>query len=425
MAEELTKSYPGRVLVSAIHINDTMETNDGYFDSTGLAGLPTSNIDRSLLDLDPIEWMDTIEAQLALDVPATLDVQRNYDATSRNLEITVCADFTSTLSNVEYRLAGILIEDGVTGNPPYFNQDNFYTAGDLGPMGGFEDLPAIVNAEFMVYDHVNRGLLSDFHGIENSIPTNPEAGTSYCETMMVTLAEDFDEEYVRAYGLLLDNSSSQVVNAGFSAYAQGSVNAVPMYHSPNTTKAQVNVPIAYDILAHDPDQQTLTIEAVSNLPSWLSLVPFGDNDAQLVGIPISTGNLSVDLALSDGIDQRVETFTIEVVEDTEGWVQVGNKVFSDLPSEHKCWSAINPNTNEIYTLVMSYDNEVFSHKYDGASWSQMGELSEGVNLFGAIAVDPTTEEVWRVYREANSSIVSKFNGIEWEQVGDYLPAITV
>ncbi len=421
MAETLTTLYPGRILVSAIHINDTMETDDGYFDSTGLAGLPTSNIDRSLLDLDPIEWMDTIESQLALEIPATINVSRNYEADSRNLEITICADFMTSLSNVDYRLAGILIEDGVTGNPPYFNQDNFYSAGDLGPMGGFEDLPAIVNAEFMVYDHVNRGLISDFHGVENSIPANPTAGESYCTSLTTTLSDDFDPEYIKAYGLLIDHNTGSILNAGTSAYAEGDLNAVPMFHSPNQTKAQINVPIAYDILAHDPDKQALNFEVIGDLPSWLNLVAIGEDDAQLIGIPNGVGNFDVSIKVSDGIDDRTEIFTVEVVADTEGWVQIGDKVFSDLPSEHKCFSAINPNNNEIYTLGMSHDNEVFSYKFDGSEWSQMGSTMAGINLFGDIAVNPVNDEVWRIYRETNSSIVSKFNGTDWEQVGDYLP----
>ena len=127
----------------------------------------------------------------------------------------VCSMQGQMLSG-NYALAGIVVESGITGPPPSYDQSNSYSGGDEGPMGGYEDLPNPVPATRMVYNHVGRHLLGGYNGDAASLPMTLEDGQTYSHTYSYTLPEGFNEEYVYVVGLMINQSTGEILNAGGS-----------------------------------------------------------------------------------------------------------------------------------------------------------------------------------------------------------------
>lgn len=89
---------------------------------------------NTITELKPFETLkQDMETQLAKTPPASIDVKTNWNDSNRELKMDVVANFTQPLSG-DYRLAAIVVESGVTGNTPGYNQVNAYSGGAFGEM---------------------------------------------------------------------------------------------------------------------------------------------------------------------------------------------------------------------------------------------------------------------------------------------------
>ncbi len=414
------QTYPDNVLISAVHINDDMETQDGYFDSLGLFGLPTSALNRKMKDIKPKDWLITLSSLLDEPSISTLEIQKNYNSSTRELSVTICATFNDSILNGKFSLAAILIEDGVTGEPPSYSQENIYSGGDVGPMGGWEDKPKIVNAENMVYDHVNRGLLTDYHGIENSIPSHIESNTPYCKTILVPLEDHFNDHNIRVYAMIINQSNGEIQNSNVSEYANGSKNALPFIIGRKNHQTQIGLSTKIKISVHDTDCQSITMNP-KDLPDWLTFLPINDHEAILVGDAVSTGLYNIPIEISDGVDMITDTIHIEVKPDNIGWVQMGESLFSEEESEYQCLAAINPQTDELFSMGITSSNKVFSYQFINENWEKAGVNNTAFPLFGAINIHPITGNPWRFHREINDSAVYEYTNGIWNKIGKSIP----
>ena len=132
-----------------------------------------------------------------------LSTTSTWDATTRELVVTVTADFQAQRT-ITINLAVVLTEDGVTGSDSGYAQANAYAGGSNGSMGGYEKLPSPVPASQMVYDHVARAIEPAFAGDRNSFPAVVNNGDPHSKTYTFTLPTDWDEQKIHIIGLMMD-----------------------------------------------------------------------------------------------------------------------------------------------------------------------------------------------------------------------------
>lgn len=164
------EAYPDNFVVVAKHnyYTDTPEelkspTYD--YDADGNTTWPYCVIDR-LYAMDPIPStaMAAVEQCINRGTVVALDAKASFLPDDKShINARAMAQFTTSLSNVNYRFAFALVEDKVTG----YAQNNNYSGGSNGAMGGWESKPSMAS---VTLNHVARMGYSIKDGIERSIP---------------------------------------------------------------------------------------------------------------------------------------------------------------------------------------------------------------------------------------------------------------
>ncbi len=232
----------------AVHNGDPMVVADYDTPIGGLiAGYPSALVDR-LPDVDPSAMTNDFFARLQVAPTAFMSTTSTWNSTTRELAVTVTADFQSAANN-NYKLACVLTEDGVTGTGSGYNQANAYAGGGNGVMGGFELLPSPVPAAQMVYDHVARAIVPSFAGDATSFPATVTAGDVHSKTYTFTLDNTWDEYNIHIIGLLID-PTGKIDNASKSGIEALSIGLTDLestfkgftiYPNPASTMATVEI----------------------------------------------------------------------------------------------------------------------------------------------------------------------------------------
>ncbi len=418
--DSLMHKYDNVVFIS-IHTSDPMEY-DEYSLASGLSSAPSANVNRKLLGTEPTTWESKRLQEMAVNPPAYISVTTTYDNLTRSLSATISANFIQALSG-DYRLAAVVIEDGVTGPAPGYNQSNSYSGGST-PMGGFENLPNPVPAQMMAYDHVPRKLLGGYNGQPGSLPATITNGSQHSYAFNYTVPTGYNPDYITVAGFLIENSTGFILNSGLSTYLSGDTNAKPLFTSSPVESGFTGSPYSYSVYTHDPDNYDVTIAATQK-PSWLSFQQTGQTEGILFGTPPTTGTFDVTLTVSDGILSTDQSFQIQVGSGTGQWEIVGTPGISQTNvngltiatgtdgTPYMASGAKGSGTN--YTLTVS--------KFDGQSWVPVGSPSfaqyEGHMGFD---LDPDNDP-WIAYNSKTDNTrlqVKKSNGTSWENVGGLL-----
>ena len=408
----LAQNYPDNALFVAVHNGDPME-NQEYNEEAAFSALPNGHIDRVVdSDMEPALMNTDLASRLLLSPPASVEVATNFNEANRLLTMEISANFVESL-NGDYRLAGIVVEDGITGPPPIFDQSNSYSGGGAGPMGGYEDLPSPVPASIMVYNHVGRHLAGGYNGEEGSLPLSINSGESHTHTYTYTLPQEYNEEYVYVIGILVNAVTGEVLNAGRSLYLPGFDNGKPFFHSSPQEDGFVGLNYQYDILTHDPEHNELEITSLTHLPDGLVLIDLGDGKAEIKGIPTEEGSFEVRLNVTDGEWNIEQTFQLEIGEPQEDWIQIGNAGFSPGDVD-KTDIEISPQ-GEIFVMAV-LDNQVYVYKLENDKWTQQGTVLSAQFNRPTMALHP--DGVPYVF---TLGTVYKLEEGEWNQIGDQLP----
>lgn len=409
--KQITQNYTDDAIFIAVHSGDDME-NASYFTSTGLTGLPNGNIDRaSVSGMSPGSITSDLAPYTSLVPPADIEVTTSYDPVSRELNMTVSADFASAVSG-DWRLAAIVVEDGITGPAPAYNQSNAYSGGGNGPMGGYENLPSSVSASIMVYNHVGRYLAGGYNGDTGSLPSSILAGQTHQYTYQWTLPTPYNEDYISVVGLLVNATTGEVSNVNKSDYIMGYANASPFYHSVPQELAYSGQNYAYDILVHDPEYDNLSISSVSSLPTWMTLTDNGGGKAVLSGTPTTAGSYPVTLNVYDGTWNVEQTFTVVVEDVTVDWTQVGDAGFSQAGVDKIDFEL--SSTGQPYVLTTE-DGIIKLYQFELGVWQQLGGSITGNTSHLDFALDNTNTPY--IFSDGK---IQKYNGTSWEQVGNSL-----
>jgi hypothetical protein len=210
--KKLAEKYPDTFIRIAIHYNDSMECALYYSGvSQFISGFPEALIDRAYYD-DPANYDYYYKQIINAFTPASLSLNAVFlDETKKNIALTSKIVFNTKYDgNADFRIAFVVIENDVTG----FTQNNAFSGGEYGIMGGFEKLPDPVPANQMIFQNVARGIFDSFNGISGSIPSsvniNEEIRYAYTLKLPVSVTNIYNSEII---ALLIDNRTGQIKNA--------------------------------------------------------------------------------------------------------------------------------------------------------------------------------------------------------------------
>lgn len=408
------------VIFVAIHCSDPM-ANDDYYNASGLLGAPSANISRRYLGQDTQTWFAHVEQESQTPSKVYMTIQCEYDPETRQLTADVGAMALEDMSG-DYRFAAILIEDGVTGPAPSYNQTNSYSGGGHGPMGGYENLPNPIPAERIAYDHVGRQLLCDYNGVPGSFPSSLQASHDAYYEFTYTLDENWDYNYVSVIGLLVAPDGT-VENAVKSFYLNGDNTAAPLFTSTPKTEAYANLNYLYNIYFHDPDSKNLTISLAQG-PAWLSLEQYDGKSACLYGTPDQPGNYEVSLMLSDNNHSTYQDFTIVVDEPLSGnWEYVGPRGFSQNPFQ--VFSIKRDNDGNLYIFGNQSNTPVLYKNASGTdTWEQMGSINTACSVSAGGMDVSSNGDVYVAYSDqSDAGHAFKWDGNQWTNIGSAFSSV--
>ncbi len=420
-ARQLLADYPDQILISAIHVNDPMARTPAYYDSTNLIGFPASHMDRNLLNIDPDEWQDHIEELLNQEVHATLSFSGGYNADNTKILAEICVEISDPNLVPDLSLAALIVGDNVSGEPSDYSQNNFYSGGAQGEQGDFASRPFEVNAEFMVYDHAVKTLLTDYHGDDTIIPENPVANQAYCLSINQDVDWPVDRDQQRIYGLLINQEDGTIYQAGAGTYLAGNSFGFPRFHGPTLEHVNKGANLAMDVLFHDVDTPDDELEfSIAEKPDWISLENDGPFGYRLLGSTDVPGNYQVMFNLKDETNSLQFPYTIIVDEEENPWDVIGGANFSVQETENLVTSASNTDGSRIAVMGIDRDDQVFVYEYHNDTWTDLAIDNDGFSDFGAICYGPNDQDIYVFHRVANDSRVFHFNGESWNQLGDAL-----
>jgi len=278
--EKVNQDYPDDQVSIAVHGGSNSEPmrDAAYSAGAGFSGFPGMNVDRELkgVDIGPSDIGNYVETRRTLPTPVLLEGTYTIDGSS--LAANVSAKFFINQSNANYRLAAIVVEDGVQGTGPGYRQTNYYAGGGNGEMGGFEKLPSTVPADQMVYDHVGRALLGGYNGQENSVPGSITDQQTVNYTFTYTIPEKYNytsnpandvvpnTDNMHVVLLLIDQSNKTIVNAAKLTRQSLAVNDAPLAKTtviyPNPATTDFNIKFAkdgkYNVVIYDMSGKIVT-----------------------------------------------------------------------------------------------------------------------------------------------------------------------
>lgn len=224
----------------AVHNGDPMAISE-YDDGLNASGFPNMKVDRGgWLDPSLVEqgFIDRITAP----ADATFTNGAQYNSATGELDISVQVNAVNDLSD-NFRLAVALIENEVTGTGNGWEQANYYSGGSNGPMGGYEDLPAIVPASQMIYNEVARAILGTFNGVPVQALSS---GSLETFNFSYTIPADQEFENMKMIPILI-NPDGSVNNGGVAtleeAVANGFVVGIEDLNSQNLEYAVYPNPV--------------------------------------------------------------------------------------------------------------------------------------------------------------------------------------
>jgi len=209
----MKEKYPDSFIGIAVHDGDpmTLMAYDNFMTSNFINGFPSAVINRKTV-CDPYPDFgaeDAYQAEIAKKPIAGIQLSGGFtDANKKIISLKTETTFGFSLKNANFKLAYVLIEDGVTG----YEQANYYSGGGSGAMGGYENKPNPVKD--MVFNDVARGIYSDPTGISGSIPASVTEMTPVENTYTINLPNAIQNKDQLAVAVMLINGATgEIENA--------------------------------------------------------------------------------------------------------------------------------------------------------------------------------------------------------------------
>ena len=265
----MSLSNPSDFIGIAVHNSDAMAVSsyDGNIGDYIPGGYPGGGVDR-VESGDPSDFLTMHNTRVNMVPPASVSVTGSSDGT--NVTVTVSADFVGSLSG-DYRLAVVLVEDGVAGS----GQANYYNDGTSGAMA-FPNTGSMPNFDFVgggstvtpvFHDHVGRALGdNEITGAAGSLPASVNAGSTYSHTYTISQDASWAMSKMHAVGMLVNGTTGEILNAGMSSDVLGlnDVEATNFNVSamPNPTNGVSNIVVDLAIAA---EMSLVVVDVVGNV----------------------------------------------------------------------------------------------------------------------------------------------------------------
>lgn len=208
--EYLKSEYPDQFIRIALHGNDEMTVQSIDAPLSMFSAFPMMMIDRQTMFAPSVEafaMLDRYDATYA-SVPAIGEVSSistKVNVDKRELNVDAEIRFAVPVSNNgRYGMAYYITEDGVG---PYLQQ-NAYSGGENGAMGGWEYEPEYVPT---IYDDVAREYVGGLTGLDQ-LPSEIEAEKLYTCSQTLSLANVTKEDFYVTV-MIIDNMDGSVLNA--------------------------------------------------------------------------------------------------------------------------------------------------------------------------------------------------------------------
>ena len=230
--EKMDHDYPETYIGIATHAGDVMthEAYDKYF-SKYAPGAPSGRVDRdnATAGCDPSDFPRLYSKYINQPAVADINVAVEWvDDSKQELRITSYTAFAFSAENfVAPHLEYVVVEDNINrpGEPSY-NQNNYYSGGGSGALGGYENLPDPVLAEDMFYHDVVRHVITGEavgKGIANCFPKDVKMKELYSHSVTMEVPDNiFEIENCEFIVLLIDPATGIVYNSAKNTLA-GSV----------------------------------------------------------------------------------------------------------------------------------------------------------------------------------------------------------
>lgn len=209
----------------AAHNGDPM-ANSTYctkaISSMNASGFPCGSVNRKS-SVDPSSFFTAGKRLFDREtVLVDMDVKASLDEESRTVTSTTTLHFADAGKDTNYGLSYVIVENNVhhpsNGDNNHstngYMQHNSYSGGDIGEMGGYENLDPWVSSDLMYYQCVGRGYAGDFDGDEGSVPADYEADAPITYDKDFSLPDNIlDDDNTCLVVILVDKSDNHVVNA--------------------------------------------------------------------------------------------------------------------------------------------------------------------------------------------------------------------
>jgi len=222
---EQTLDVYGNLIGVSVHQGDGMTFAEGdELNSTYITGYPSGLIDiYRFPDLPEVgvyrsRWNDLAGERLHHIVPVSVSlVDISYESATREVFATVRAEFFGDSSG-DLRLNLWVVEDGVTGSGPGFDQTNYYNTDPTHPYYGAGD--PIVG---FVHDRTLRAMLGGTWGTAGIIPPSVGDGDVFTHQYNFVVPAEYDETRINLIGLVSTYDAGNDENRAILNSAQRSL----------------------------------------------------------------------------------------------------------------------------------------------------------------------------------------------------------
>ncbi len=202
--DSLKQKYPDTWIGVAVHHNDIMDVEEysNVMDVKINASYPSGLVNRTNHIYGPSNFEEAYLLMINQVSPVEISLNNiNFNNESRELTFDIDAKFFAALNGARFN--AVITENNVTGTTSDYDQKNYYSGGEHGEMGGYENLPNPVPAADMVYQHVARAILGGWGGTENSLPATVSSGAEESHTYTITLDENWDKDNIKIIGFVI------------------------------------------------------------------------------------------------------------------------------------------------------------------------------------------------------------------------------
>ncbi len=149
-------------------------------------------------------WLDKVNIRLPMATPANVSlINTTYDSTTRQIGVTVSADFLSNVTG-DYRLNVYVLEDSVKGSGSGWDQVNYFSNNSNG--GSSWTGSPYVNLDDPIvgwaHNHVLRKALGGAWGTDNIIPDTVASGSNYTKTYSYTMPQAYKPNRISLVGIV-------------------------------------------------------------------------------------------------------------------------------------------------------------------------------------------------------------------------------